>query len=108
MLDDDITASNTAYNRKIASYKSLAEHEVQFELLPFAVESSGKIHKAGLNFLSEVCKEGSNYIKLTYDIVYNYILKRLSCTFQRTIISGMLQRIQKINGNNTSTVVHYL
>jgi hypothetical protein len=91
-------ANELAFQKKNEHYKELATAN-GFGFLPFAFESTGRIHPKTMEFLQEVGKYAAEYRKISYSIVINYILTCISSTLQREIANNIQYRAFKINGS---------
>ena len=81
-------------NQKYSKYKNLA-NDNNLIFIPFIFETSGAIHPLGENFL-KVAKVGANLNYIPYNIFYNYIMKTLSCAFQKSISSNLNLRLSQV------------
>jgi len=92
-----------AYKSKNRKYKQEAEAN-GYSFLPIIMESpSGRLDEKSKEVLKEFAINGSDHLDLDPSILYNYFLKRISCTYQKNLARCFVSRTARINGKISSS-----
>jgi hypothetical protein len=64
--------------------------------LPFIIETSGALHPIAEKLIKNIAKVGSATLSIPYNIMYNYMMKNISCTIQKSFVFRIFSRISNI------------
>jgi hypothetical protein len=96
-------SGHKAYKLKINKYQQEAT-ENGYSFLPIIMESpSGRLDEKSKELLKEFAISGSDHLDIDSSILYNYFLKRISCTYQKNLARCFLSRTARINGKISSS-----
>jgi hypothetical protein len=99
-------AAEARFQSKKTKYSDLAFANNK-NFLPFIIETSGALHPLAEKFLKEVAKVGAVNTSIPYSIFYNYMIKSISCTIQKSIASRIFSRISKmLIPTNIENLIH--
>ena len=101
-----------SYNQKMNKYTGLIaayvaqQHQLHpdvhvdsnFAVLPFIMDTAGRIHCKSMEFLEAVARRADEIHKLGYGNVLNYFKKRLSCSMARSIGHTITLRAAVVGG----------
>jgi hypothetical protein len=85
-------AANARFQLKKNKYSEIATANNK-NFLPFIIETSGSLHPLAEKFLKDISKVSMIYVNLSYQILYNYIMKTISCIIQKSFASRIFSRI---------------
>jgi hypothetical protein len=99
-------AAEARFQSKKTKYSELAFVNNK-NFLPFIIETSGALHPLAEKLLKEIAKVGAINTNIPYNIFYNYMIKNISCTIQKSFASRIFSRISKILiPNNIENLIH--
>ena len=90
------SANKTSIEKK-DKYLNIAD-ENGLDFLAFVMESTGKIHYDGLNFLEKLSHSAQNFWNVPQKTILKYWVKLLSITLQRSLMKSIISRSYIING----------
>ena len=83
------------FQSKMNKYSLMAK-ENNKSFLPFIMETSGSILPENNEFLKKVARIGGEKHHIPFSIFYNYMMKRISCSIQKSFCSKINFMISKI------------
>ena len=91
----DFRASNARYHLKNTKYSELANDNNK-KFLPFIIETSGTLHPSAEKLIKDIAKVGAINTNIPFNIIYNYMMKTISCTIQKSFAIRIFSRIYKM------------
>ena len=64
--------------------------------LPFIIVTSGALHPLAEKLIKDIAQVGSTTLNIPYNIMYNYMMKNISCTIQKSFVLRIFSRISNI------------
>ena len=64
--------------------------------LPFIIETSGTLHPSAEKLIKDIAKVGAINTNIPFNIIYNYMMKTISCTIQKSFAIRIFSRIYKM------------
>jgi len=95
-------AAKIAYKKKVDKYGAIAARN-SLELLPIIIETTGRIEDRARLYVESIAAEASQTKKIKKDILYKYMMNRVSCTLQRNLANSIICRASTINGHGSQS-----
>ena len=92
--------ADLAYKNKQDKYKEVALAN-GLSFLPIIYESTGRPHRDVVKFVRSMAHDSAEVKKLSEDIIFGYVMNRLSCVLQRGIANSVNTRVCTLNGHLT-------
>ena len=99
--------ADKAFTTKNGKYLDIATQN-GLSFLPIIFESTGRIHPQGLKFFEAIADHAAEVKKINKGIIFNFIMNKLSCVYQKNLANNINSRLNTINGHQTRAVSrHY-
>jgi hypothetical protein len=92
--------ANKAYKYKTDKYEKLAQDN-GLSFLPLIFESTGRPHRDVVKFVKSMASDAAEVKKLSEDIIYGYVMNRVSCSLQKGLANTVNTRVCTLNGHMT-------
>ena len=89
-----------AYQKKMAKYDDLCKIN-RFGFLPIVFESNGFLHAEAINFLHQIANNCAADKGIPTDAIFNYFLKGLSFSLQKSIANAIQYKLTSKCTNNS-------
>ena len=93
-------AAKKAFAAKEKKYKQIATDN-RLSFLPLIFESSGRPAETTVKFLKSMAKHAAEVKKINVNIVFSYMMTRLSCVIQRCVANSLNTRVNNLNSHAT-------
>jgi hypothetical protein len=91
-------SAETAFKRKNDQYKQVSIASGH-SFLPIVFESNGYVHPDTVTFIKSIAAKCAPIKKIPKDVIYAYLMKRLSVRLQMGVAKSIIQRSFKLNAN---------
>ena len=97
------SAGQTREKQKNNKYSAFAKAQLE-DFSAFVTESTGRFNKTTLDYLEKLSKKASELKLIDSNILYQWMLKRLSVTFQNSIAKAISNKVYR----NTSHALPFM
>jgi hypothetical protein len=94
-------AANKTFDKKNTDYLALANAN-GLGFLPIILESTGYVHKEAKQFFKDVAAYASEDKKIPADVIYRYLMTRISCVLQQRLSAALIGRCSSLNGRHSN------
>jgi hypothetical protein len=101
-----LRAASKKARSKESKYLPLMATRPDSEFSPFIFETSGSIHQKGILILQRYAKYAAEVKKIPYATIYDFFLKMISVSFQRTLANSLNDRIHVLNSRGNWEILH--
>jgi hypothetical protein len=98
-------AANASFDDKVRKYGDISARN-SLEFLPIIFETTGSMEERARDYVKSIAYKASKDKKIKEDILYAYMMNRISCTLQRNLANSIICRANTINGGSHSERSH--